>query len=261
MSEDWFLLLFFLLACEKKQDTFFKMLYLTVCLSSTLNVFLKELWQVPLDPSISQDWWGFPSGHMQHAAIFYIALAAYISRAYAFIIMPIILYGIYKSFIYHKYHDTPEMIAALSISMILLTIMSILYTYSKKYKSIPQLYGISIIFISIIIILFGLERELLFYHWLFKVLAICFAITTAIIFMNYQKKEIIINQKLKLLILIFFCIINMYISITIFSAKNNLNYIMIDFACSFVSFFFIIYLAPLNKINCNSFEKTKPNAI
>lgn len=43
-----------------------------LCLSGiVLNVVLKNIFQVPLNPLLNKDWYAFPSGHIQLATVFY----------------------------------------------------------------------------------------------------------------------------------------------------------------------------------------------
>lgn len=42
-----------------------------IALSIIVNVALKVTFQIPLPPSVSQNWFSFPSGHMQLSTVFY----------------------------------------------------------------------------------------------------------------------------------------------------------------------------------------------
>jgi membrane-associated phospholipid phosphatase len=48
---------------------------LVVFVSSFINMYLKSLWQIPLDPILGKDGWAFPSGHAQFNFVLWTTLA------------------------------------------------------------------------------------------------------------------------------------------------------------------------------------------
>ncbi|CAG7597268.1 MAG: hypothetical protein AB8V23_04945 [Candidatus Midichloria sp.] len=261
LSENWFIALIFLLSYRKDFTGFFKLLALTIGLSSSLNAFLKELWQVPLDPSLGKVWWGFPRGHIQNAAIFYLELALYARKLWVFIISTIILYGISEAFIYYKFHDTLEIVAAISIALILLTIINLVYEFNKSAEVLTLIYGIVTVILSSWIFFFNLTKELTHYSWLFITLAMSLAIAiTTNLFSYYDLhfKDLILNKKLDILVGLSFCVVAAFI-MQAFKLKLPPHTPILYFFTSFILFFSITYLVPV--LRFNFFKRRVVNAI
>ena len=246
-SEFWLLILIFLLSYFPDRKNFFKILALTITFSSVLNTILKELWQVPLDPSIRKMWWGFPSGHMQNAAIFYLGTAIYLARYFGAFIALVILYGMSQAYIYYKFHDEPEMFAAFFIAIVLLVITKAIYELQLRYKFLLFIYGIFITISSAFIIFFGLKQEITFYSWLFITLAMGFGITLTMALQSKQNEREssleLRNKKLSLAIAIILCAIAIIIMKMFLAVTSHTFYtLIIYFSVSFIFFFIITYM-------------------
>ncbi|AEI88913.1 MAG: AcidPPc domain-containing protein [Candidatus Midichloria mitochondrii] len=261
LSENWFIALIFLLSYRKDFTGFFKLLALTIGLSASLNAFLKELWQVPLDPSLGKVWWGFPSGHMQNAAIFYLGLALYARKLWVFITSIIVLYGISEAFIYYKFHDTSEIIAAIGTALILLTVMNLVYEFNKSAEVLAPIYCIVTVILSSWVIFLNLAKELTYYSWLFITLAMSLAIAiTTSLFSCYDLhfKDLILNKKLDILIGLSFCVTAAFI-MQAFKLKLLPHTPILYFFIPFILFFSITCFVPI--LRFNFFKKRIVNAI
>ena len=78
-----------------------------------INVFLKNVFQVPLNPELHKDWWAFPSGHVQLTATFYGYLAYHYRNLFLSIAVALILIGESFSVVHFKYHDWMDVIGGL----------------------------------------------------------------------------------------------------------------------------------------------------
>lgn len=80
--------------------------------SFIVNIYLKDLFQVPLKAHIQKDWWAFPSGHAQFAATFYGYLIYKYRNPLLRILGLILIIGIGCSVVYLGYHDWIDVLGA-----------------------------------------------------------------------------------------------------------------------------------------------------
>ncbi|MDJ1407799.1 MAG: hypothetical protein MRQ13_05510 [Candidatus Midichloria sp.] len=216
---------------------------------------------MPLDPSLGKVWWGFPRGHIQNAAIFYLELALYARRLWVFIISTIILYDISEAFIYYKFHDTLEIVAAISIALILLTIINLVYEFNKSAKVLILIYSIVKIILSSWIFFFNLTKELTHYSWLFiTAMSLAIAVTTNLFsYYDLHFKDLILNKKLDILLVgLSFCVVATFI-MQAFKLKLPPHTPILYFFTPFILFFSITYLVPV--LRFNFFKRRAVNAI
>lgn len=70
-----------------------------------INVFLKNVFQVPLNPDLHKDWLAFPSGHTQITVTFYGYLAYHYRNLLVSIIVGLIFIGESFSLVHFHYHN------------------------------------------------------------------------------------------------------------------------------------------------------------
>lgn len=82
-----------------------------VFFSSILNTYLKNYWQVPLDPRVGQGY-AFPSGHMQIAFVFWGFLAWHFKNLALRIFVGLITLGIGWALVQKGYHIPKDVLAS-----------------------------------------------------------------------------------------------------------------------------------------------------
>lgn len=70
-----------------------------------INVFLKNVFQVPLNPDLHKDWLAFPSGHTQITVTFYGYLAYHYRNLFLSLIVGLICIGESLSLVHFHYHN------------------------------------------------------------------------------------------------------------------------------------------------------------
>ncbi|WED43075.1 phosphatase PAP2 family protein [Legionella cardiaca] len=103
-----------------------------VLISILINVALKVSFQIPLPASVAKNWFAFPSGHMQMAAVFYGWLACRINFLWFRILVTVILFGIGFSLIHLGYHNVCDVIGALFFALLIVT------GYQRLLSKTPQ---------------------------------------------------------------------------------------------------------------------------
>ena len=129
-SQETILVLLALLIYKMHKRTFFYGVSL-VFVSMLFNVALKVTFQIPLPPHIAQDWFAFPSGHMQTAVVAYGWLFLFSSCRLLRLCIITLLIGIGASLIHCGYHTPVDIYGALCFGGLLLT----LYRFIEQQKN------------------------------------------------------------------------------------------------------------------------------
>lgn len=103
--------------------------------TTILNILLKYTFEIPLNPALNIKGFAFPSGHMSSGVVFYGWFFANIRHFLLRIIIVVILTGIGFSLIYKGYHYPVDIIASVTIGM-----MVIAFVYSLTKEDIVQKY-------------------------------------------------------------------------------------------------------------------------
>ncbi|KTD07559.1 phosphatase PAP2 family protein [Legionella jamestowniensis] len=109
--------------------------YQAICLvliSSIINVALKVSFQVPLSPSLAKNWFAFPSGHMQMAAVLYGWIAYKTNIRGIKAVTAILLTGIALSLMHFNYHNVYDIAGALFFALIILGLYQVVYVQWEK---------------------------------------------------------------------------------------------------------------------------------
>ena len=124
--------------------------------SILLNYILKNIFQIPLSPTLNKIGYAFPSGHMQSTIVLYGFLWLNIKNVKIRILLPIIMLAIGISLIYYKYHDLKDILGSAFFSSLIL--YGSIYLVNKGEKIfILSLFISSNLFILIILIKYPME--------------------------------------------------------------------------------------------------------
>lgn len=102
-----------------------KLFYNLICLillNIIVNVALKVIFQVPLNPALHKVGYAFPSGHMQLAVVLYGWILLHYQSLMLRIVSLIILVGISFSLIHYGYHDLRDVLGATLTGIILISL-------------------------------------------------------------------------------------------------------------------------------------------
>lgn len=109
------------------------------------NGFLKSIWQVPLPTHLDQNWWSFPSGHMQAGCVFWLILAISIPywrlRVFVAGLLPLLGWGL----IYKGFHHLPDVLAAFGFAVL----TAYLLVYSKRNIKVLQLERLALVLLIV----------------------------------------------------------------------------------------------------------------
>lgn len=84
------------------------------------NLFLKSIWQIPIQPSL--EGWTYPSGHMHASWVFWGWLALHYKRYITIPIFSIMMTASAWGLIYHNYHDLPDIVGSIGFGSLSLCI-------------------------------------------------------------------------------------------------------------------------------------------
>jgi hypothetical protein len=249
-SESWPFFIIVLLCWKKDRNDFFKMLALTMVFSVTLNVMLKEFWMVPLDPALKNNsWWGFPSGHIQDMTLFFLSYFFYSEKRKILVpILALILYFTNQSFKYNHYHDSIEVIAGISIAVILTCLLFLFYSFYLQQKIVIFLYGIACIITSIIMLV-KFNKNAGYYTWVISMIGSSIGIFLSLIVNLYFRPRSQFTPLIDLSFAFFFSVL------FLLSAYLSKNSIMLINSISYFALFFMICC--VYPIVMSKFKKTR----
>lgn len=142
---------FFIKKPTQKESMIWANACLLVLFSMIFNVFLKSLFQIPLNPALGIKGFAFPSGHMLVAVVFYGWLTCSYPSWKVRAFTTIVLLGIAFGLIQQGYHNLRDIFGAVMFGVITL------YAFNKAYRLPTIAYRpVRITFILIPICLFFL---------------------------------------------------------------------------------------------------------
>lgn len=113
------------------------------------NYYLKFLWQMPLPPPM--EGWGFPSGHMHAAVVFWGWLAcAYHKKWFSMLVVGILALVGY-SIVHHGYHYPIDILAAIAFGTVTLIVANYLQTRAW-FKENPHHLGIILSLVGVMLL-------------------------------------------------------------------------------------------------------------
>ena len=104
-----------------KKPVFSRALFLLL-FTMILNPFLKDIFQVPLNPDLHKVGYAFPSGHMQATAVLWLWLAYELKKPLFTILAGIILCAVAFSLHHFGYHTLEDIGAAVGFALISLVL-------------------------------------------------------------------------------------------------------------------------------------------
>lgn len=131
-----------------------------ILFSGIINLYLKYLWMIPLNPEIGKFGWTYPSGHATVYVILWCSLAMQLRNKWIYTITLLALPLISMATVVKRYHVFSDIVAGACISILMLTIFYPLLKTGKLFNR-PVL-----IFITL------LSSSLLFLHPTINVLLI-----------------------------------------------------------------------------------------
>lgn len=135
-----------------KKDIFGRT-FLIFAFAMVLNPFLKSLFQIPLPPASGLVGWGFPSGHMFTATVFWGWLSWEYKNKYLFLWSALLLGSMSVALVHFNYHYPSDVAAAFLFSILTLFLYHLCLKISL-FKSNPPLIGFLLTLLAIILISF-----------------------------------------------------------------------------------------------------------
>lgn len=111
-----------------------------------INVLLKNIFQVPLNPELQKDWWAFPSGHAQLTATFYGYLAYTYRNPFFRILMVFIIIMECFALVHFRYHNWMDVFGALATAFVWIIVFEVL---RKSSLFRDRFYVLALIFMSL----------------------------------------------------------------------------------------------------------------
>ncbi len=97
-----------------------------------LNPFLKDIWQIPLNPALGKTGYSFPSGHMQATTVLWLWLAFDLKKPF-FAASSIILLGVVGFSLHHfGYHDWQDISAAVGFAVASILVFAVVTKLLKE---------------------------------------------------------------------------------------------------------------------------------
>jgi len=117
-----------------------------------LNKVLQSVYQVPFLPTVDHRGWGFPSGHMQAATVFWAAAAWEYRKPWFYGIAALILTSVGISLVQHGYHSQSDVFAALEFGLgtVMIYYLSQIALRKQSHQSLASL-GLYMAILSAII--------------------------------------------------------------------------------------------------------------
>jgi hypothetical protein len=126
-----------------------------------INAYLKQVWQIPLNPEIFKSGWAYPSGHTSSNVVFWGAIALQYNKKKLYLIFSTILTFGFISMEYVGYHDWIDIFGGICLGLSILTIS---YPYLSKIPIYVLASGLQII--CMFVLFFMIDHQLKNYHWL-----------------------------------------------------------------------------------------------
>ena len=164
---------------------------LVVFVSAFLNVYLKYLWQIPLDPSLGKEGWAFPSGHAQFNFVLWASLAWHLRRGWVYFCGCLINVLGWFAMVYFKYHTWDDIFAAIFFGFLIIMAMAAWYRHSQTRDFEFGLVGVLCLIILHLLIPESEHKDWLWVYCGFHIAAILHAFV-------YQKQIINLDQSLGL---------------------------------------------------------------
>lgn len=106
----------------------FSQAFLLLLFTTIYNLFLKSIWQIPLQPPL--EGWAFPSGHLHSGWVFWGWLALHYKRLITIPIFLLMMAASAWGLIYHNYHNLHDLYASIGFGS-----LSLLIYYLVNYKA------------------------------------------------------------------------------------------------------------------------------
>lgn len=128
-----------------------------------INAYLKQVWQIPLNPEIFKSGWAYPSGHTSANVVFWGSIVLQYRRpqVYAPIIIALII-GLF-AMEYVGYHNWVDIFGGICLGLLIMTI-----SYPFLSKTPIYVFASGLQFICILVLLFMLDHQLKNYNWLWS---------------------------------------------------------------------------------------------
>ncbi len=126
-----------------------------ILMSMLLNSALKVTFKIPLDPSISKDWFAFPSGHMQLAVVLYAWLFQSMRHPLIRWACVLICMGIAGGLLYFNYHQLYDIVGAIGVGLLWVGSYKKLLKVSSTGLSLP------------VILIISASLLMLYIHWIY----------------------------------------------------------------------------------------------
>lgn len=132
-------------------------------LAMVINAYLKQVWQIPLNPEIFKSGWAYPSGHTSASITFWGSILLQYRRPqiYAPIAIALII-GLF-AMEYVGYHNWIDIFGGFCLGLL---ILAIFYPFLSKTPIYILASGLQ--FICILVLSFMLDHQLKNYNWLWS---------------------------------------------------------------------------------------------
>ncbi len=227
-----------------------KIFYNAICLilfSIIFNFVLKNIFRVPLSPSINKQGFSFPSGHMQSSVVLYGWLLINTQNLIYRALIITLLICIGSSLIYVGYHNYFDILGAIFFAVLLIFAYCLLL--SRKEKSLELIiFSCSTILIIYIAVFYGIVEHLWMAYY-----SIIGLITSKKVFAKYHTTQDLKNKILATVI----CFVAIFIIKAFFAIKfisylpdfiRQIQWVIISFCIPFSPF---IASVLNNRLRCN----------
>ncbi len=206
-------------------------------LSMVVNAYLKQYYQIPLNPAIFKTGWAYPSGHTSSNIVFWGALALQYRKKILYFVIPAFLSIGFIAMVYVGYHDWADIFGGICLGLIIVVLSR--YSISYRAKVPTHILGLSLLAVCLVLLIVIIPDGLDKYNWLWLTQGMLLAMTLT----SYITKDFIkLNLKLNLAFLNFIiALAGGYVFSSILAKSDNL----LNFINGFISVFWGIYCTPL----------------
>lgn len=205
--------------------------------SMVINAYLKQYWQIPLNPAIFKTGWAYPSGHTSSSVVFWGCITLLYRKKILYFFVPTLLSLGFISMVYVGYHDWADIFGGICLGLIIVVLSR--YTISSRARIPTHILGLNLLVVGLTFLIAIIPDGLHKYNWLWMAQGMLLAISLASYLTSDFEK---LHLKLNLAFLNFIiALAGIYGLSTILSTSNNL----LSFVLGFITVFWSIYCTPL----------------
>ena len=148
--------------------------------SLIVNVYLKEIWAIPLNSHLNSKSFAFPSGHTQFFSIAMMMLFIHIQniqyKTYIALIFIALIPNIIITYEFYKFHTDFEIYGAIGFAFILSTAYYLIYSAFGRNKNFVPIFSFLFSIISFLLIKYKFQKDLKYDEWIYITVGFIFSI-------------------------------------------------------------------------------------